>query len=523
MVLHYLIDETPGTHGLKTLAMHFTPFGDYEKPLYDWMTAYKKEHGVKAADFDWGCIPFEEMYTYAAIDAIVTFLLFEKFEKILGNKKLASCYNNILIPATRFLTDIQEIGVPFDTPRLKMGQALMQTEIDSAVEELYKNPIVAEFEAIQGKPFNPNSVLQLRKLLFDYIGLTPTKKTPKGAPSTDAEVLTGLAEFSEVPALILTIRQKSKIKNTYLDKIIPQLDKDNRLRTNFNLIFTTSGRLSSSGKLNMQQLPRDNPIVKGCIKARPGYKIVDMDLGTAEVYAAAVLSDDQNLMDVFRQGGNFHSQIAKKVFNLSCPAEKIEFKEAAKRQAAKSVTFGIMYGAGARNISEQVTKETGKYFSIGQAQKVIDDYFGAFPKLGEWIDRNENFIKQNGFIYSIFGRKRRLPNVMSEDRGISGHAVRSGLNFMVQSVASDINLLGAIDTHTRTRAEGLDSSIFALVHDSILAEVKDEDVDRYCEIMLECVQMDRGVSIPGTPIKCDIDIGQDYAFGKFEKMYGEAV
>ena len=155
------------------------------------------------------------------------------------------------------------------------------------------------FEKAEGKDFNPNSTVQLRSLLFDYINLTPTgKKTGTGAHSTDAEVLGQLAEEHAVPKHILEIRQKNKIKTTYLDKIIPNLDRDSRLRTGFNLHGTTSGRLSSSGKLNMQQLPRDNPTVKGCIKAREGHKIVSMDLTTAEVYVAAVLAKDVGLQQL---------------------------------------------------------------------------------------------------------------------------------------------------------------------------------------------------------------------------------
>ena len=127
----------------------------------------------------------------------------------------------------------------------------------------------------------------------------------------------------------------------------------------------------------------------------------------------------------------------------------------------------------------------------------------------------------NGFIYSHFGRKRRLPNVRSDNKGVASHEVRSGLNFLVQSIASDINLLGAIDTHNELKNMpwGSEAKIFALVHDSILAEVSETAVDSYCYLLRECVQMDRGLSIPGTPVGCDFDIGDDYSFGKFEKMY----
>ena len=525
MLLHYLIDENPGGHGLKQLTMKFTPYGDYEKPMYDWIDQYRKEHGILKDQFNWGDIPFDVMKTYAAMDAMCTFLLYEKFIKIKQNPKLLWVYENILIPGTRFLIDTQDNGVPFDRHRLYVGQGAMQRDIDEAIEALYENDKIRRFEEINGKSFNPNSTVQLRSLLFDYLGLQPTgKKTGTGADSTDAEVLKELSLQSDVPKRILDIRQKSKIKNTYLDKIIPQLDRDSRLRTGFNLHGTTSGRLSSSGKLNMQQLPRDNPTVKGCIKAAPGHKIVAMDLTTAEVYVAAILANDKALMDVFRSGGNFHSTIAHKVFRLPCDVSEVAELYSEKRQAAKAVTFGIMYGAGPAKISEQVTKDSGKYFSKQEATEVINDYFGAFHKLKAWIDDNQKFIEQNGFIYSFFGRKRRLPNVASSDAGIRSHSVRSGLNFLVQSAASDINLLGAIDMGEYIKAKGMKARIFALVHDSILAEVPEEEIEHYQEKLQHFVQLDRGLSIPGAPIGCDFEIvHEDYSNGKFSKMYGDTV
>lgn len=524
MLLHYLIDENPGTHGLKQLTLKYTPYGDYEKPMYDWMDNYRKENGILKRDFQWGAIPFDVMKTYAAMDALATFTLYEKFVKIKQNKKLESVYDTILIPATRFLIEAQDNGVPFDRQRLYAAQQIMQDEIDKAIQELYKNPKIRRFEEINGKEFNPNSTLQLRKLLFDHLGLNPTgKKTDTGADSTDAEVLKELARQSDVPNLILTIRQKSKIKNTYLDKIIPQLDLDSRLRTGFNIHGTTSGRLSSSGKLNMQQLPRDNPAVKGCIKAAPGHKIVAMDLQTAEVYVAAVLSNDKALMQVFTSGGDFHSTVAKKVFSIPIPVEEIkEHPEYSfKRQAAKAVSFGILYGQGPKALSEGVTKETGKYFSMQDAIETIGDYFRSFPELKKWMDGQQKFIQQNGFVYSYFGRKRRLPNVKSEDKGIQSHSIRSGLNFLVQSPASDINLLAAIDMNVYIKMANMKARIFALVHDSILAEVPDEEVEHYMESLAKIVQKDRGLSIPNCPINCDFEIvHQDYSGGKYERVYG---
>ena len=523
MLMHYMLDEQPGTHGLKQLTLKHTPYGDYEKPMYQWIEDYRKRTGILKDSFTWDMIPFDIMKDYAAMDAVCTFILFQKFENaIVKNPKMHNVYKDILLEGCRFLIDAQDNGVPFDKDRLMKSTSLMQGDIEEAVDKLYKYPAVKQFEEAQGKDFNPNSTVQLRGLLFDYLQLTPTgKKTGTGANSTDAEVLGKLAEVHEIPRLVLDIRQKVKIKSTYLDKIYPQLDKDSRLRTNFNLHGTTSGRLSSSGKMNMQQIPRDNPIVKGCIKAGEGKKIVAMDLTTAEVYCAAVLANDKALMKVFQDGGNFHSQIAKLVFNLPGTVEEVTEHYSTERQMAKAVTFGIMYGAGPKKISEQVSKDSGKYFSTTEAKEVIEDYFSQFHGLKTWLDRSKQFIQDNGFIYSYFGRKRRLPNVFSEDKGIAAHEVRSGINFLVQSIASDVNLLGAIDTHKEVKRLQLPAKIFALVHDSILAEVEEEAVEKYCEVVKSSVQKDRGISIPGTPIGCDFDIGEDYSFGKFTSKYGD--
>ena len=529
MLLHYTLDEQPGNHGLKGLALKYTDYGDYEQPLHDFIASYCKTHGILKGDFNYGLIPFEIMWPYAAIDACVTFLLYNKFRRAVeGNPRLLKMYENILLPGSRFLTKIQGNGVPFDLERLKIAQKVMTKEIDEAVQKLKAYPEVAKFERDQEAEFNPNSVQQLRKLLFDYLGLEPTGVlTGTGADSTNAEVLEQLAELHPIPALILTIRKQGKIKNTYLDKIIPELDRDRKLRTNFNLHSTTSGRLSSSGKLNMQQLPRDNPAVKGCIKARPGYKIVSMDLTTAEMYIAAVLSGDPELMDVFRSGGDFHSTIAKKVFNLPCEAKDVKDLFPGERQAAKAISFGILYGAGANKISATVTKgmqekDPGAVYTKSEAQDAIDDYFKTFKRLKKWLKASEEKILADGFIYSHFGRKRRLRNIESDNKGIVAHEVRSGINFLIQSPSSDINLLAAIEMQEYVEEQKLDANIFALVHDSVLAEVREDHVDQYCKKLRALIEFDRGLNIPGKPIGCEFSISDDYSEGAFEeKFFGE--
>lgn len=520
MVMHYVLDETD-SHGLKPLALKYTDYGDYDSELDEYKRAYCAEHGMLQDDFTYDLIPFDIISKYAAIDTAVTYDLFMKFWPIVQkNEKLLKVYQEILIPGTLFLMDMEEVGIPVSRERMEAAKIYLDYEIEQAKQVVYSFDEVKRFEKDTGKIFNPNSVMQLRVVLFDYLGLNPTgKKTATGAVSTDAEVLGELSDEHPLPAAILKVRQLGKIQNTYISKILPEIDRDGRIRTNFNLIFTTSGRLSSSGKFNAQQIPRDNPIIKGCLVAPAGYKIVSQDLTTAEMYYAAVLSGDKNLQEVFSSGGDFHSTIAKMVFALPCAVGDVKKLFGSMRQSAKAISFGILYGSGANKVSQTVSKATGESYPVEQARDDIKQYFTKFSKLKKWLDDRKRFIEANGYTYSFFGRKRRLPNVFSSDKGIAAHEVRSGINAEVQSLASDVNLLGAMRTANEIKERGLDAKIFMLVHDSIVALVREDQVDSYCEILKRNTQHKWGCEIPNAPIGVDQDVGDDYSFGDWEKFY----
>lgn len=520
MVEHYVLDESEGTHGLKGLALKHTSYGDYDSALDTFKKDYCREHKILEEDFSYDLIPFDLIAVYAAIDTAVTLELHNKFRPLIAkNPKLEWVYSNIMIPGTIFLMNMEEAGIPIDRARMEAADKYLEEQTNEAKKAIWDFPEIRQFEEATGKIFNPNSVQQLRVILFDYLNLTPTGKLTKtGALSTDSEVLEELSEEHPLPAAILKVRQLGKIRSSYVSKILPALDKDSRIRPNFNNTFTTSGRLSSSGKFNAQQIPRDDPIIKGCIVAPPGYKIVSQDLQTAEMYYAAVLSKDKNLQKVFSEKGDFHSTIAKMVFNLTCPVEDVKKLHGLDRQAAKAVSFGILFGSGPQKVADTVNKEGGN-MTLSDARDVISQYFDTFKSLRRWLNERKEFIEANGYTYSFFGRKRRLVNVFSTDKGIAAHEVRSGINAEIQSLASDVNLLGAIDTAAEIERLGLDAEIFMLVHDSIVALVKDDDVEQYCHVLKGCIQKDRGCSIPGSPIGVDQEIGDDYSFGKFEKTY----
>lgn len=180
--------------------------------------------------------------------------------------------------------------------------------------------------------------------------------------------------------------------------------------------------------------------------------------------------------------------------------------------------YRCMYGSGPQKVADTVNKEGGN-LSLQDAKDIIEQYFTTFSKLKKWLKASQDTIKANGFVYSLYGRKRRLVNVFSSDRGIAGHEVRSGVNFLIQSVCSDINLLAAMATANELKEKGIDANICALVHDSIVAVVADSDIEKYKEVVARNTQKDWGCMISGRPIGIDQEVGQDYSFGKFEKQY----
>jgi DNA polymerase I-like protein with 3'-5' exonuclease and polymerase domains len=500
MLEHYDLDEND-SHGLKGLAIKFTELGDYDRDLEEYKADYCKQHGVKKANFTYDLIPFDIIYKYAALDAIATYRLHYKFKPYVeNNENLLNVYNTLLIKGSDALQQFEENGVPLT---LKENLHKYIEDINDKINELNKSLYdfdeVKKVEEIKGALFNVNSTQHVSCLLFEQLLLPVLKLTDTGNPSADAEVLNNLSKEHPIASIINNIKKLKKIKATYLDKFYQGMDMDGRLRTNFNLHTTTSGRLSSSGKFNAQQLPRGEKgdleyylkLPKKAIEARPNYKIISQDLKTAEMYVASVLSGDKNLQEVFVTGVDYHGFMATHKFGIDCHPNEVAKLYPEKRQEAKTVSFEILY-------------------KLNYREPVLEN----FPQLKRWLKKQESFIKQKGFIYSYFGRKRRLSDVFSPDKKSAQHEVRSGINFLVQSVSSDINLLASIEMQNWIVQNNYQEYmlIFGLVHDSILAEVHDDYISIYCEKLRELTQKDRGLSIPNCPIGIDLEIGQNYAF-----------
>lgn len=491
MLMHYVLDETEGSHGLKFLAIKFTNLGDYDSELDLFKKTYCSTHKVLVRDFTYDLIPFDIMYPYACLDTAATFELYWIFVRAIEeNAKLKIVYERLLKEGTDFLIKVEENGIPMNIDKANEYIADINDEIAELTEVMYEFPEVKAFEKEQGSLFNVNSPNQKRAMFFDILGLPPQEKTATGALSTGAAVIDVLAEMHPLPKIVQDIMGLKKIKSTYLEKFVSGADRDGRLRTGFNLHTVSSGRLSSSGKINAQQLPRKDKRPKKCIEARKGFKIVSQDLQTAEMYIAAVLSGDKALQQIFIDGVDYHGAMAVSKFGLPCTPDEVKALYPDKRQDAKTISFEILYKL---NFNEPALKK--------------------FPQLKKWLKDRMKEIEANGFIYSHFGRKRRLEDVNSPNRQEAAHTIRSGINFLVQSVASDVNLLAGIDMQKWIEENDYENEmkIFGLVHDSILAEVHDDYIELYCEKLNEMTRKNRaGMSIPGTPIGIDLEIGQSY-------------
>lgn len=336
MLLHYCLEESVGTHGLKSLALRFTDLGDYERELDEYKKTWARKQKIKLEDFNYGMLPSEILAPYAQKDGDATFQLYMKFKPIVDKSpEFTKLYTTILIPATRALIKLESNGGPIDRAQVELLASQYQIDVEECLAEIGLSEAVQRFERIHGKIFNPNSTAQLRELFFNILNLRPTKKTDTGAWSVDKEVLMELNH--PLAEAILDLREKTKMAGTYISNIRHGIDTDDRLRSGFNIHGTTSGRLSSSGTLNYQNIPRNNKDIKKLFKARPGYKIVQCDLGTAEVYYAAVLSNDKFLQQAFIDKLDFHSYVAKQMFNLPCEVHEVKELYPNERQYAKAI------------------------------------------------------------------------------------------------------------------------------------------------------------------------------------------
>ncbi len=479
MLASYLLNPNKNNHNMTDAAMDNLGL----KTI-----SFKDVVGKDKKDFSE--VPIEEATEYSGEDAVVTLKLKNHFAPALEKEELSSLFNDMEVPLIEVLADMEMEGVKLDIPLMEKYSQKMSAEMKSIEQRIY---------FIAGEEFNINSTKQLQEVLFEKLGLKPTKKTKTGY-STNIDVLEQLAQVHELPKEIIEYRGLSKLKSTYVDAL-PRLINPNtgRLHTSFNQTITATGRLSSS-EPNLQNIPVKGDWgtkIRSAFIAEPGCLLLSSDYSQIELRIFAHLSGDKELVAVFNNDGDVHTRTACGLFDVE-PEEVT----ADMRRSAKTVNFGVVYGISPYGLSQQLG------IPVDEAKYYIDTYFDRFSGVKEYIDSLINEATEKGYVSTIFGRKRAVPELMSSNRNIQQFGERIATNTPIQGSAADIIKVSMLTVWKRLLKEKLKTRMLLQVHDELLFEVPEDEKDMAEKLVRE--EMEKAVKL-SVPLKVDIGIGKNWA------------
>jgi len=388
-------------------------------------------------------------------------------------------YDEIELPLALVLHDMERYGIKVDKETLTTyGQAL-DKQIDHLTAEIYE---------LSGEIFNIQSPAQLSVILFETLGLKGTKKTKSGY-STAADVLESIKDQHPVIAKILAYRSHAKLKSTYVDGLLPLINPvDGRVRSTFNQALTATGRISSA-EPNLQNIPVRMPLGRELRKAfvpeNDNYIFIDADYSQIELRVLAHMSGDEALINAFHQGEDIHRLTASQVFHT--PIDQVQ---PSQRHAAKAVNFGIVYGISAFGLSQDLA------ITRQEAQMYIDGYFRQYPKVKEYMERTIAQAKANGYVSTLFNRRRPMPELSSTHFATRSFGERAAMNMPIQGTAADIIKIAMVRTSARLKAEGLASRLILQVHDELLLEVKKSEATTVRTLLKEAMEGAADLSVP---------------------------
>jgi DNA polymerase-1 len=396
----------------------------------------------------------------------------------------------IELPLIPVLAHMEARGIRVDADLLGALSKELDVQMAGMLQRLY---------TLAGGEFNVNSPKQLAEILFTRLGLQPLKKTKTGY-STDESVLTQLAAQHELPAEILSYRQLSKLKSTYVDALPALINpRTGRIHTTFHQAVAATGRLSSSDP-NLQNIPIKGPMgprIRAAFVPEPGYTLLSADYSQIELRILAHLSGDERLLEAFRTDGDVHTDTARTLFNL--PASEIT---PAMRRAAKTVNFGIIYGISPFGLSDQLG------VSQGEAKRYIDEYFVHFAGVKRFVDATIEKARADGHVTTLVGRKRPIPELASPIPAQRSFGERSAVNSPIQGSAADIIKLAMINIDRRLEREGLDARMLLQVHDELVFEVRPGDVDALKALVKTEME---GAYPLAVPVRVEIGVGPNWA------------
>lgn len=413
------------------------------------------------------------------------------WEALKADENLWTLYREVELPLMPVLREMEQAGVRIDVMKLKDAERKLSAELETLEQEIF---------AMVDTTFNINSPRQVGELLFDTLHLSDkAKKSKTGQYSTSEEVLLGLKDKHPVVGKILDYRELKKLISTYVSTLPSYINpQTGKIHTTYNQTVTATGRLSSSNP-NLQNLPirsERGKLIREAVIPDPGCLFLSADYSQIELRLLAHFSGDEHLLEAFRLGQDVHAATAAKIFRI--PIEQVT---ADQRRRAKTANFGIIYGISAFGLSQQLDCPRS------EAKALIDGYFEAFPRVVDYIESQKQKARERGYAETLFGRKRYLPDILSQNATVRSFAERNAVNAPIQGTAADIIKMAMVSIHRRLHQENLQAQMIMQVHDELNFNVPEAEVERVREIVVGEMQHVVHLSIP---LIADCGVGKNW-------------
>ena len=482
MLMSYVLDAAAGRHDMDSLA---------KRLLGVETTSYEDVCGKGAKQIRFDEVALEPASHYASEDADITLRLYNQFvERLNQVPSLQSIYQELELPVMQILREMENHGALLDVDILNAQSVTLGVRLEQ---------LESEAQALAGRPFNLASPKQLQEILFDELQLPVLKKTPKGAPSTNEEVLQELALDYPLPKLLIEHRSLSKLKGTYTDRLPSDCDPaDGRVHTSFHQAVTSTGRLSSSDP-NLQNIPirtEEGRRIRKAFIAPDGWSVMAADYSQIELRIMAHLSGDKSLVDAFARGDDIHRATAAEVFDL-----EPMFVTDEQRRRAKAINFGLIYGMSAFGLARQLGIERA------EAAAYIDRYFERYPGVRHYMDSTRAMAHEKGYVETVFGRRLTLPDIHARQVPVRQAAERAAINAPMQGTAADIIKRAMLRVHQALATSNLGCHLLLQVHDELVFEVRDRDLDPARQLIRFEMEAAAELSVP---LVVDIGSGESW-------------
>lgn len=483
MIAHYLLNPD-GKHNMDILSENYLHYS----PISIETLIGKKGKG----QLSMRQVPPQEQKEYAVEDTDVTLQLKNIFEQQLQKYNAEKLFSQIESPLVQVLADMELEGIRIDVPFLKSLSDDIEKDIFSLQQAVYEQA---------GETFNLSSPKQLGDILFEKLKLiSKPKKTKTGQYATSEEILSELAPKHKIVANVLEYRQLQKLQSTYIDALPKEVNSTTgRVHTTYMQAVTATGRLSSNNP-NLQNIPirteRGQQIRKAFVPRNEDYTLLSADYSQIELRVIAALSGEKNMIEAFLQNQDIHRSTAAKVFNVDIQSVTRE-----QRSHAKTVNFGIIYGVSAFGLSNQTE------LSRSESKELIDTYYQTYPQLKVFIDKQIHFARENGYVETILGRRRYLPDINSRNQVVRGAAERNAVNAPIQGSAADIIKIAMINIYNLLKDNKLKTKMLLQVHDELIFDVPKNELDFVKPLIKKTMEEAYQFAVP---LVVDLGIGKNW-------------